>query len=108
MSHPFKVILDKSKDKENPEYWVYCHKFYLEIFRNDEMFLNYCEESGTFWFLFQGAKIGVRLIPGITQQMLFLIKKEDIEFDNLISRNIIIPRELLLQTHFDYCDNYSN
>lgn len=108
MEHPFKFLLAKANDKENPEYWIYCHPFFAEHFKTYEMFLEKSSDDAIYWFLYEGARIGVRLLKDVDVNDLYFAKKENTEVEELATRELKVPRDLALDTYFHYCEKEMN
>lgn len=108
MEHPFKFLLSKANDKENPEYWIYCHPFFVDHFKSSEVFLEKSGDDKIHWFLHQGARIGVRPLSDIDLNDLYIARKENLEVEKLATKQLTVPRDLALDTYFHYCENEMN
>jgi len=108
MVHPFEYLISRAKDKANPEYWIYCHPFFLENMRETEFLLEVSKLENIFWFLYEGSKIGVRPLDDIDMNDLFIANMDDVAAEKLATGKLRIPRELALGTYFYYCEDCMN
>lgn len=104
MEHPFDNVMAVAKNRKNPEFWIYCDTDYLNHFLETEQLIEKSVEKDIFWFLYQGARIGIRPLRDVRGHHLIIVKKEDLQVEKLVTKKLKVPLDLALHTYCYYCE----